>query len=280
VGTGITIQGLSNNFETIDLESSLSNCKTIQNLPASIEGAVAGLTSSDKPITCGGIGFTSAKKRHRSEDCFVLLGESLQWKPFPALTKPKYGAAVVSSPIPKYSQRLFLTGGGEIDSPVQTVELMTEDGWQSILPKLPVDVRMHCMALVNSTTAIVVGGNQDHQDDSPRTFLFNSKQDHWVGGPPLNYGRRTYSCGRIKNDLDSYAFSVIVAGGYNGSAMSSTEILDVGSNQWRRGPDLPVAIFRAAVVEDSAGGVILVGGAKGNSDEDISNSLYRLPHAG
>ena len=281
MATGITSEGLTNNVEIINLETLQSNCKMKLNFPASIEGAIGGLTSSEKPIICGGFGFKNQMNgRRRRQECFVLLGETLEWKPSQALTKAKYGAAIASSPFPKYSQQIFLTGGGEINSPVQTVELGTEDGWQSILPKLPVAVRTHCMALVNSTTVIVIGGIQEEQDFSPKTFLFNTEKDHWVDGPPLKYGRRTYSCGRIKKKFESFSFSVIVSGGFNGSDMSSTEILDVGSSQWREGPDLPVGIARAAVVEDSAGGVILVGGTKENSDSDFCDSLYRLPHAG
>jgi hypothetical protein len=34
----------------------------------------------------------------------------------------------------------------------------------------------------------------------------------------------------------------------------------LGSNTWRSGPDLPFGIADAAIVEDSRGGVILIGG--------------------
>jgi len=58
--------------------------------------------------------------------------------------------------------------------------------------------------------------------------------------------------------LNGGKFSIIVAGGCNGAHLKSTEILDEGSDVWRMGPQLPIGICCAALVEDPAGGVVLV----------------------
>jgi len=72
--------------------------------------------------------------------------------------------------------------------------------------------------------------------------------------------------------------SIIVAGGYGESSLSSVEILDPDTYHWRQGPDLPFGIDSAQMVEDQDGGVVLVGG------DFVSNhwldTLYRLPHGG
>ena len=41
-----------------------------------------------------------------------------------------------------------------------------------------------------------------------------------------------------------YFSSIVVAGGVNGSAMSSVEILEDGSDVWTTGPNLPFGIYR------------------------------------
>ena len=68
--------------------------------------------------------------------------------------------------------------------------------------------------------------------------------------------------------------SIIVAGGWGGSYLSSVEILDEGSSKWQTGSELPIGIMWSQMVEHQNGGVVLIGGL-GNLD-----SLYQLPHGG
>ncbi len=82
------------------------------------------------------------------------------------------------------------------------------------------------------------------------------------------------SCAFIKKDSNSQELSIIVAGGPG----SSVEILDVGSNAWRRGPGLPFPISDAQMVESQDGGVVLIGGVRNSIHP--STSLFQLPHAG
>jgi hypothetical protein len=72
--------------------------------------------------------------------------------------------------------------------------------------------------------------------------------------------------------------SIIVAGGYDGSLLSSVEILHEGSNEWQTGPELPFGISESQMVEDQNGGVILIGGD--SSSVDNLDTLYQLPHGG
>ena len=48
--------------------------------------------------------------------------------------------------------------------------------------------------------------------------------------------------------------------------------------EWRDGPELPVVLRESQMVEDPAGGVIIVGGYR--SEFGLLDTLYRLPHAG
>ena len=56
--------------------------------------------------------------------------------------------------------------------------------------------------------------------------------------------------------------------------MTSTEILDDGSDQWRPGPELPYGISGAALISDPSGGVVLIGGSP------YLKTILRLSHAG
>ena len=45
--------------------------------------------------------------------------------------------------------------------------------------------------------------------------------------------------------------------------MASTEIFDFDNSVWRSGPNLPLGVSFASLVEDRAGGVILLAGYSG-----------------
>jgi hypothetical protein len=174
--------------------------------------------------------------------------------------------------------KLLVTGGVDGSfSDLNSAEMLTEEGWESNIPSLPVTIYYHCMVTVNSTTVMVIGGRQNGQN-SGKTFYFTFGEESWTEGPELKNKRFDHSCGKIRRDKESQEMSIIVAGGSDGffSYLSSVEILDEGSNEWQTGPELPFGIGESQMVEDQNGGVVLIGGYSfpaGNLD-------YQLPHGG
>ncbi len=110
---------------------------------------------------------------------------------------------------------------------------------------------------------------------SGKTFYFTLEEESWTEGPELKNKRESHSCGKIRKNKDSQEMSIIVAGGWG---LSSVEILDVGSNEWQTGPELPSGIASSQMVEDQNGGVVLIGGY--SSSVGILDTLYQLPHGG
>jgi hypothetical protein len=64
------------------------------------------------------------------------------------------------------------------------------------------------------------------------------------------YYRYVHSCAHIHTDETGLQFSIIVAGG---AYISTVEILDQGATTWRNGPELPINIADAAMIEDPLG---------------------------
>jgi hypothetical protein len=60
--------------------------------------------------------------------------------------------------------------------------------------------------------------------------------------------------------------------------MSSVEIMDLDSKEWRKGPALPFGIYEAQMVEDQNGGVIIVGGFTNSNVflDTLSTSAWRI----
>ena len=269
VGVGIGNSGILTSIEIIDLGSSSTSCKDLSDFPRLVYAAIGGVAYKKNPIICGGMDSKITRACSSFEDGV--------WNSFPSLSTLRGYAAASSSPF--FNEDLFVTGGYlDEDAYINTAEILTDAGWWQIAGAVPVKrIFSHCMVLLNSTTVLVIGGIQDEYN-SPNTYFFNTKSEEWVAGPKLLYGRDSHSCGKIKKDSQSNQESVIVVGGWNVPLMSSVEILDVGSNMWRTGPNLPLGISDASMVEDPSGGVVLIGGYDGYNGTHL-DTLYQLPHA-
>jgi hypothetical protein len=174
--------------------------------------------------------------------------------------------------------KLLVTGGYNGSAYLKSAEMLTEVGWESNIPSLPVTIAAHCMLTVNSTFVMAIGGVQNGLS-SGKIFYFTFGEESWTEGPELKNKRVWHSCGKIRRNKESQEMSIIVAGGWDGSSkLSSVEILDEGSNEWQTGPELPFEIDGSQMVEDQNGGVVLIGGE--SSPVDNLDTLYELPHGG
>jgi hypothetical protein len=281
VGLGEKDDGETKTIEIIDLESA-KTCKNLPDFPYATAG-FGGLGFQNMPMICS--------KSQKNAECYSLDRNKWTSSPSPitkegictravsfslfSSTTNKCSNAVVSlSPYPTKPYKLFLTGR-------KTIEVLTEKGWKELPQTSPVvNIYDHCAVLINSTTVMVIGGIQNLQF-SNKTYFFNTENEIWTEGPQLKNIRKSHSCGTIRKSSQSQEFSVIVAGGDGYEIFASVEILDPGSNEWRKGPELPFGIEEAQMVEDQNGGVVLVGGRTGNYlNRKYLDTLYQLPHGG
>jgi hypothetical protein len=212
----------------------------------------------------------------KSNKCYSL--ENNEWVSSASMNSVRVLAAAAQL----QDGKLLVTGGfdGSDLFVLNSAEMLTEEGWESNIPFLPVTIGGHCMVTVNSTTVMVIGGGQNGQDYSGKTFYFTFGEESWTEGPELKNKRRYHSCGKIRRNKETQEMSIIVAGGSDGSSyLSSVEILHEGSNEWQTGPELPFGIWRSQMVEDQNGGVVLIGGQSSSSTGNLYN-LVQLPHGG
>ncbi len=255
--------------EVIDLESSATTCKNLPDFPITVRPSFGGLGFKGKPIICGG----TILYFILSNRCYSL--ENNAWVPSVNMSSKRSSAAAAQMQDGK-----VLVTGGTGPFPLNSAEMLTEEGWESNIPSLPVTIYGHCMVTVNSTTVMAIGGRQNDQY-SGKTFYFTTGAKNWTEGPEMKYNRTGHSCGRIRRNKDSQGMSIIVVGGYNDKLqriVSSVEILNEGSNEWQRGPELPLSIWFSKMVEDPKGGVVLIGGY--SPSDVILDTLYQLPHGG
>jgi hypothetical protein len=79
----------------------------------------------------------------------------------PTMMYAKHQTAMTKSPFTNKPQSLFVTGGWGPSGAMPYAEILTKNGWEVFTPSFPVSVHLHCMVLMNSTTAMVVGGVQN-----------------------------------------------------------------------------------------------------------------------
>jgi hypothetical protein len=254
--------------EVINLASSASTCQNPPNFPAKVYRAIGGLGLKGNPILCGGY-----QNDAKSSKCYSL--ENNQWVSSASMNSIRSSAAAAQW----QDGKLLVTGGVDgSGSHLNSTEMLTEEGWESNMPSLPVTRSGHCMVTVNSTTVMAIGGWQNGQT-SGKTFYFTFGEESWTEGPELKNKREYHNCAKIRRNQESQEMSIIVAGGRDDSSrLSSVEILDEGSNEWQKGPQLPFKIRSSQLVEDQNGGVVLIGG----ESSFVSNldTLYQLPHGG
>ncbi len=266
----------TNTCEVINLASSTSTCENPPNFPAKVYAAIGGLGFKGNPILCGGF-----QNNVHSNKCYSL--ENNEWVSSASMNSVRYIAAAAQLE----DGKLLVTGGYvSYGSYLNSAEMLTEEGWYSNIPSLPVTIQGHCMITVNSTTVMVIGGRQNGQI-SGKTFYFTSGEESWTEGPELKNNRRDHSCGKIRRNKESQEMSIIVAGGFDKDYpyLSSVEILDEGSNEWQTGPELPFGIDESQMVEYQNGGVVLIGGRSlplrgWLTSAGTLDTLYQLPHGG
>ncbi len=188
------------------------------------------------------------------------------------------GSAVLKSPFPNNSSTsLFAVGGGYMAGSVsKSAYVLTRNGWENLNADAPHVLAYHCMILCNLTSVWVTGGFDDFFNRLKTVFIFNSDTMQWTSGVPLQYTRYWHSCSMILKNNQTMSQTQIVVGGY--PPTNSVEIFDEQTNTWQLGPQLPMEIGSAAIVNDANYGVILIGGYS-NTIEGPIDTLYQLQHA-
>ena len=258
----------TDNVEIIDLSSTDASCSYFPRFPYAVERVKGEVDNNGNPIICGG---STSKK-----DCKMF--ENGSWKTSNPLIQGGFDFAMSKAPFKNDSASLVLTGGFSSGTGFDRVEVLVDGQWEKMPFNLPVKLYNHCMVRYEDTSIMVIGGQQLTKAFSANTFFLNLVGQKWIEGPTLKNARQFHACSRILTSAGSSDYSIIVAGGNNGSYISSVEILDDGSSTWRAGPDLPTTICCGVLVEHPAGGVVLIGGKSGATT--FLDTLYYLPHAG
>ena len=107
-------------------------------------------------------------------NCYMYKSGS--WITAPGMVFGKYHAAMTLSPFTDKPQYMFVTGGYSPSGRLSVSEILTDNGWEEFSPSLPVDIVRHCMVLLNSTAALVIGGLQNGGYSTNTYLISDSKK--------------------------------------------------------------------------------------------------------
>ena len=102
-------------------------------------------------------------------------------------------------------------------------ESKTEDGFE-----LPFGMSGHCSVLINSTTVMVLGGN----DGTKSTYFIDLETFQVTPGPEMQDARHSFGCAVFEHNQQSF---VIASGGYPYTDLTEFLNLDSKILRWSRG---------------------------------------------
>ena len=254
-------------MEIVKLDLLSANCPNYPSFPNSdLKGLAGMLDHQDEPLICGG-----CNDQFCSNFCYKLNGST--WTSSNTFSMAKMYMPIIKAPF-KNASRLFMMSGGYFSgTSVNTVEILTTNGWEIFTPSLPSAFHGHCMVSLPTFAAMQIGGTAGATIVGV-TYIITNDKPVWTKGPILNFARQYHACSRITNNDWTPKYSTIVVGGINGAVLNTVEILDDESTSWRIGPPLPISVFGFSMVEDQRGGVISLGGYL--SGAQPTNLMYRL----
>merc|ERR1712062_51532 len=118
---------------------------------------------------------------------------------------------------------------------------------------IPFEVSSHCLTKISDNRLILIGGSQNGNDVySPKTWIFDTRTNTWTQGPRMRIGRQGHGCFSIYEN--GTTTKVVAMGGEKSlKYLSTAEILDVASMQWKDLPDLPVEAYGNKGIESVIG---------------------------
>ncbi len=223
-GVGPRFPGLRPPIELIDVSSSggaSSRCNhNIPPYPEKDLGEAIVLLQGKIPVICGGHNTKTDKwlGDHGDKYCYHLVGG--QWTRGPNLSYGRKNPTAFA-----LNDTAWMVAGGV------TTEILSLDGSSRQGPRLPMlypkTIRRGCSVKINDTTAIAIGKGD--------TYYYSIDEEEWSQGPSFGSVHQTPSCGLLE-DLADPSIKYIILTGHETDV---TKILQVGTEEWVRGPDFP-----------------------------------------
>jgi len=172
------------------------------------------------------------------DECFILNIENKSWETTQMLM-PRWDHATIMK-----NQVIFHIGGRIGESRTNNVE-MWKNGSGQIVSPLPQKLDGSTFASIDRENFMVIGGRDEKGKAQKITYIYNMRHDKWRRGPDMLVKREYHSSAAIVDPRTKITTKIIVVGVFcwNYKIKKSTEICDIATNTWKKGPNLPNGII-------------------------------------
>jgi len=202
----------------------LSNCSIPKYPEERLEHAVTGVVDG-KIMSCGGYN----RKYVNLASCYMLDGST--WRKQPSMKHVRWGSAASMT-----NNGWLVTGGHDNnDNRLKSSEIFADGSWKESV-SLPWTFTGHCQ-ITSKSGVIVAGYNWDTDRGKVGSFVVGRLEaGEWKMLSSKRVNMRYYqSCELIGEEK-----LIIMGGNYYRNTM---DILDLKSNTWSKGPEIPVGMY-------------------------------------
>jgi len=248
------------NFDVVNIDSTLgsygSYCSPLPNFPYT-SGLSAGGLVNGRIVICGGY-MDPFPIEEITGDCWA--SDAAGWQYIGNLSIPKRNHAAANLP----NGDLWITGGADNDQErYYTTHIVTANMEVIRGPNMPSVRSAHCVAQLNSTTMMLVGGFElGHKVD-----FFNVDTQQWINyGPPTKFEHGHPGCVSF-TDTDGKEKVMVMGDYYYSVAGQKVELFDGESWELLDDPPFAMTAVNAVLYKDK----IIVTGQDGSYDPFLSS---------
>lgn len=238
--------------EVVDLRSN-SSC-ILSSYPRQEEGSFGTVLGGEITV-CGG----SIPGDSHGDECNTYDHVRNRWQRTTPLLSSRHSAAGIML----NNSAWWITGGHFMASNSSTTELKLPNRGASHYIDLPEALWLHQFFKINSTHAILTGGNRLTQS----VYMYNIETGKWLSLPDIPENNARFQAGFVT--FPNGTRMIIVAGG---TEVNFCYGLDLDSLQWTSLPKLPEQIFFATCVQSDFT-FYIVGG---QHEMTILSSIYEF----
>ena len=245
-----------NDVELIDISGKDRNCKQPQTKYPGAKMGSTGAFLNDEAHVCGGGEFLTAA----TSDCYRYNSNDASWSKTASLNNRRaYAASILLD-----YNNWWITGGENANGdPYSSTEILDRNSRITSFIDLPGNRSFHNLITVGPNRVMLLGGHFKTKE----TYFYDGNSGKWTAGPPMSTGMGFGQAGLVIFNNGTKA--IVAAGGWKGR---STEILNIDTNKWRKGPDLPFEIWNGASVQ-LQNTFAIVGGYDGRSSQRVLDTI-------
>eukprot|EP00091_Calanus_sinicus_P023840 TRINITY_DN8274_c0_g1_i1.p1 TRINITY_DN8274_c0_g1~~TRINITY_DN8274_c0_g1_i1.p1 ORF type:complete len:610 (-),score=95.70 TRINITY_DN8274_c0_g1_i1:144-1973(-) len=249
----LVVTGVDKNSETFSSLEILTRDKEGNYLSKTQEGCYVENFPVDTSSTTGAliegvphvcVGY---KEGEPSNQCYGLKSNG-SWNPAFKLDSAlsSWGSSVL------FASTLWWLVGGDPDGTSTEVYYGASNAFKIELPAI---INQPCMVKINDEEAFLSAIPKFESASSNFAWIYNINKNPWTRLPNSLEKRSGPACGFLQNSNGRY---IVLAGGYKSS---TSEILNLETNEWSMGPDIGMDLYGGSMVSVMDGQeLILIGG--------------------